>query len=63
MPWQIPENDSEFYRFMGQAGATIPARLLPKSAREAMSATPVESAQPPEQDPDEQAHEQCKGHK
>ena len=63
MPWKKFDNDSDFYRFMGQAGATIPGRLLPKSARQAMSATPELSELPQEQDPDEQAHEQRKDHK
>jgi hypothetical protein len=54
MPWEKFIDDDEFYTFMGSAGSFIPVRLIPKSAREAMSATlgPSELAQ--EQDPDEQ---------
>ena len=63
MSWEIFENDDEFYAFMGSAGSFIPVRLLPKSAREAMSATPEASEQSQEQAPDEQAHEQHKDHK
>ena len=62
MAWKKFDNDSDFYRFMGQAGAMIPARLLPQSARDALVRQEAPAPQP-EQDPDEQAHEQRKEHK